>query len=373
MGPVALAARRGGGRLLLWIGACALLAAAFAVDLTTGGEVSASLVYVIVVAYTAWFLGSVSGLALALLSALAWLAACVAAGQAFSGTPVLLWNLGAEVAIYSTMALLLGALRDHVGRIRGLADRLGEANRRLDHEAQAVGELQRELLPPAPPELPGYRWALHYETSTRAGGDYYDFVVRADGRVGLLIADASGHGTPAAVLMAMTRSLLHVVAADDAAPAAVLARLNRELGRLLPAGWFVTACYAVLDPADGTLEYSLAGHEPPLLLRAEGHALEPVAARGGPLLGPWPEAEYEAGRTRLAPGDVLFLYTDGLSEAVNPAGELLGLDEVCATLAALPGLQPETIRDRMLDRVARHRGAAGTSDDLTLVILGREP
>lgn len=371
LGPAGPGARDGG--VLHRTAALALLAAAFAVDVVTGGEVSASLVYVVAVAYAAWFLGRVPGISMALLSALAWLAAHVAVGPPYSRTAVLLWNLGAEIAIYSAMALLLGSLREHVVRIRALADRLAEANDLLDREAQAVGRLQRELLPPAPPSTPGYEWALHYETSTRAGGDYYDFFARSDGRVGLLIADASGHGTPAAVLMAMTRSLLHAVAADEPTPAAVLTRLNRELGRLLPAGWFVTACYAVLDPADGTLAYSLAGHDPPLVLRARDRSLETVPLSGGPLLGPWPQAAYESGRTRLEPGDALFLYTDGLTEAMGPAGELLGLPEVRAALASLPDLRPGTIRDRVLDRVARHRDGAAVSDDLTLVVLGREP
>ena len=103
------------------------------------------------------------------------------------------------------MALALSFLRDHVSEVRALADRLADANRLLDHEALAVGRLQRELLPGALPRVPGYEWSVHYETCTRAGGDYYDFTALADGRVGILIADASGHGAPAAVLMAMTR------------------------------------------------------------------------------------------------------------------------------------------------------------------------
>jgi phosphoserine phosphatase RsbU/P len=364
--------RPGGGTVIRWTGAFALLTAAFVADVATGGEVSSSLDYVIAVAYAAWFLGRAEGIGMAVLSALAWLAAYFVVGRPFSQTAVLLWNVSAEVAIYSAMAVLLGSLREHVVRVRALADRLAEANHLLDREAQAVGRLQRELLPAAPPSIPGYAWAVHYETSTRAGGDYYDFVTRPDGHVGVLIADASGHGAPAAVLMAMTRTLLHAVAASAPTPAAVLARLNRQLGRLLPAGWFVTACYAILDPGSGALVYSLAGHDPPFVLRARDRSLEPMPPRGGPMLGPWSEATFESGETRLGPGDALVLHTDGLTEAADPAGRLLGLPAVLAAVASVPDLRPETIRTRVLELVTSHRAGAAVSDDLTLMVLGRE-
>lgn len=374
MGPAVVTRRRpGAATVLRWAGALALLGGAFVLDVATGGEVSSSLDYVIAIAYAAWFLGRVPGLAMAAASALAWLAAYTLVGQPFSRTAVLLWNLGAELAIYSTMAVLLGSLREHVTRVHALADRLGEANRQLDHEARAVGRLQRELLPDAPPRIPGYTWAVHYETSTRAGGDYYDFITHQDGRVGILIADASGHGAPAAVLMAMTRTLLHVAAAGAPTPPAVLTSLNRELGRLLPAGWFVTAGYAILDPDSGTLTYSLAGHEPPFVLRARDRSLERLPLHGGPLLGPWPEAAFGSGETRLDPGDALILYTDGLPEAAGPTGQLLGFPELRATLESVPDLRPETIRAAAVDLANAHRAGAAISDDLTLMVLGREP
>ena len=273
------------GTVLRWTVAAALLLSAFAADHLTGSEVSSSLYYVVAIAYAAWFLGRLAGLGMAALCMLAWLGAYELAGRPFSQPTILIWNLFAEISIYAAMALTLSFLRDHVVAVRALADRLSDANRLLDREALAVGRLQRELLPDALPRIPGYEWSVHYETCTRAGGDYYDFTALADGRIGILIADASGHGAPATVLMAMTRTLLHTGTERSPTPDRVLTRLNREMGRLLPDGWFVTACFAILDPPSGSLEYSLAGHAPPVVMRARTGSPECLPAAGGPLLG----------------------------------------------------------------------------------------
>ena len=360
------------GTILRWAAGGALLAAAFTADHLTGNEVSSSLDYVIAIAYAAWFLGRRAGLAMAALCTLAWLGAYALAGRPFSRPGILLWNLFAELSIYAAMALTLSFLRDHVAAVRALADRLADANRLLEHEALAVGRLQRELLPGALPRIPGYGWSVHYETCTRAGGDYYDFAVLADGRLGILVADASGHGASAAVLMAMTRTLLHLVTEHSLAPDLVLARLNREMGRLLPPGWFVTACYAVLDPPSGSLEYSLAGHSPPLVMRAATGSHERLPFSGGPLLGPFPQVAYESAHALLAPGDALVLYTDGLTETEDPEGRMLGEAAIRSALESAPSLAPDAIRARMLDCVERHRGGAPATDDLTVLVLGRE-
>ena len=360
------------GRVLRWTVAAALLVTAFAADRLTGNEVSSSLYYVIGVAYAAWFLGRLPGLGMAVLCVFAWLGAYELVGRPFSHPLVLLWNLFVEISIYASIALTFSFLREDAEKIRSLADRLADANHLLDREALAVGRLQRELLPDALPRIPGYEWSVHYETCTRAGGDYYDFTLLAGGRVGILIADASGHGAPAAVVMAMTRTLLHTATEPFPGPDRVMARLNREMGRLLPDGWFVTACFAVLDPPSGMLEYSLAGHAPPIVIRARTGSPEVLPAAGGPLLGPFPEVTYEAGRTCLEPGDALVLYTDGLTEAEDIDRRLLGEDAVRAACGSAPSLKPDAIRARMLDCVTRHRAGVAASDDLTVLILGRE-
>jgi serine phosphatase RsbU (regulator of sigma subunit) len=354
-----------------WAIALTLLAAAVLADYLTGEEASSSLYYVLVVSYTTWFLGRNAGLGVAALSSLAWLGVYFLVGHPFSKTIVLVWNLAAESAIYTTLALALGAVGDAFRRARALAERLRISNQALDREVQAVGRLQRQLLPADVPRIPGYEWSVHYETSTRAGGDYYDFVRLPDGRVGILIADASGHGASAAVLMAMARSLFHEVAAASCRPERVMSEMERRLATLMPTGWFVTACYVVLEPASGTFDYSLAGHEPPWVLRAQGGSVERLPDSGGPLLGPYTDLGYASSRARLEPGDLLFLSTDGLSEAQDSDGHLLGDDAVRAALAASPRLEPDAIRSSLLERVTQHRAGAQPSDDMTLLILGR--
>jgi serine phosphatase RsbU (regulator of sigma subunit) len=356
-----------------WLLAATALVVAFAADVLTGSEMSSSLVYVMAVSVAAWLLGRRAGLLMAVVSGGAWLDAYLISGVPRAAASILGWNVFAEIAIYAAIALALGSLRDQMAVARALADRLTVANRALDREALAVGRLQRDMLPAAPPHVEGYEWSVHYETSTQAGGDYYDFVHLPDGRLGILIADASGHGTPAAVLMAMTRTLLFTLAHDATHPARLLARLSRALDRMLPAGWFVTACYAILDPESGTLEYALAGHEAPFLFRARTRTIERLPAAGGPPLGPFPDLPFASALERLEPGDALILYTDGLTEAGDADGRLLGEAPVREALESAPIGEPAELRSRVLERVRRHRGRAAASDDLTLLVLGRRP
>src|SRR5215213_5503277 len=149
-----------------------------------------------------------------------------------------------------------------------LRNQLAAALADLDRELQTVGEIQRSLLPQDLPSIAGFELAAHYETSARAGGDYYDFFPLDGGRWGLFIADVSGHGTPAAVLMAITHAIAHAQPGTHAPPPALLAHLNAQLARSYTRnGTFVTAFYAVLDPERRTLSYARAGHNPPRLVR----------------------------------------------------------------------------------------------------------
>jgi serine phosphatase RsbU (regulator of sigma subunit) len=349
----------------------ALVVAAFALDVMSGNEVSASLFYIAAIVAGAWTLGRGGGLVAAGASACAWLVAYRIAGAPFSRPAILFWNLTAELVVYLGTALAVAQVRAGLERQRLLLTRLEHSRRMLEHEMLVVGELQRELLPRRAPGLPGYEWAIHYETSSRAGGDYYDFFEVGDGRIGVLLADASGHGAPAAVLMAMTRVLLHAATEPLRTPATVLAWLANRLAHELPDRWFVTACYLVLDPATGRFDYALAGHDPPVVVRTRERRIERLPLAGGPPLGPFPTFRYEGGGGSLEAGDTLVLHTDGLPEAVGPGPELFGpsrIEEVL-TAAALEGV--DEIRERMLTRVEAHRSGLAPSDDLTLILLRR--
>ena len=198
-----------------------------------------------------------------------------------------------------------------------LRNQLAKALAAQDKELQIVGDIQRSLLPDALPSIPGFELATYYQTSARAGGDYYDFFPLDGQRWGFFIADVAGHGTPAAVLMAITHAIAHARPGVHTPPAALLAYLNDMLTRAyMRGGTFVTAFYLVLDPATRTLVYSRAGHNPPRLVRGD-HIL-PLDGAGGLPLGIQDGQVYDQFSVKLERGDMLVLYTDGITEAMSP-------------------------------------------------------
>lgn len=364
-------------RVLLPIASGALLAAAFACDVATGSEVASSLFYVVAILFAAWFVGDRAGRVIATLSVVCWwMAYEIAARPAPSSTgaahaSTLYWNLLTELAIYWIVAVAVAQARLALERLRSTARQLAIARDALDKETRAVGDLQREMLPQEMPSVPGYSWETAYITSTRAGGDYYDFLRAPDGRVGIVVADASGHGAPAAVLMAMLRVLLHAEPVASGAPEKLLARVNAQLAGAMAPGRFVTACVAWLEPFSGRITYSLAGHPPPWIVRGGAHRAERLAASGGPPLGLFADAHYERGEALLWRGDTLVFHTDGLTEAMGPTHELYGESRLAQSLAAADGRELFAMRTALLASVDRHRAGAALSDDLSLLLVRR--
>jgi sigma-B regulation protein RsbU (phosphoserine phosphatase) len=208
-----------------------------------------------------------------------------------------------------------------------LAQQLQEAYRRLDYELQQVGRMQRHLLPAELPHIEGLELAASYLTCERAGGDYYDVLPLPDDCWGLFLADVSGHGTPAAVVMAMLHTLMHAYPGSPMGPAHVLAHLNRHLLAVAPDGMFATAFYGVYEARCRRLRYAIAGHPLPRLRRAS-RPVEPLPPTQGLPLGIVPEAAWEEAELVLAPGDALLLYTDGLLEGANQMGALFGYERL---------------------------------------------
>ena len=201
-----------------------------------------------------------------------------------------------------------------------LRNQLVAALAALDQELQVVGAIQRSLLPAKLPAIAGFEISAHYETSARAGGDYYDFFPLAGDQWGLFIADVSGHGTPAAVVMAITHAIAHAQPGTHAPPSVLLEYLNEQLARAYTRdGTFVTAYYAVLDPSSRSLAYSRAGHNPPRLVR--GGRVLALDAIGALPLGIVGKQTYDEATVTLERGDLLLLYTDGIVEAMAQAHE----------------------------------------------------
>jgi sigma-B regulation protein RsbU (phosphoserine phosphatase) len=250
-----------------------------------------------------------------------------------------------------------------------LSEKLKAAYDAVDYEMKVVADIQRSLLPAQMPNIPTMALAAHYQTSHRAGGDYYDFFPLPDGKWGLLIADVSGHGTPAAVLMAVTHSLAHSYPGPAMPPGRMLEHVNNHLTARYTAqsDTFVTAFYGVYDPADRSLTYASAGHNPPRLKRCVDGTLDLLNGATGLPLGISPVEKYREQTYRLVPGDQLVLYTDGITEANNEQGEMFGLarlDKVLENCA----VGASDLLQSVLNALREFTGDEPAHDDRTLLV-----
>jgi sigma-B regulation protein RsbU (phosphoserine phosphatase) len=239
---------------------------------------------------------------------------------------------------------------------------------RVRDELQVARELQAELLPHGAIELPGYRLAHSYRTANEVGGDYYEVLALPDGRVALMVGDATGHGMASGLVMAIANATLKTALDLDPDPRRVIAVLNRTLCRTGTRRTFMTVFYALLSPATGELASVCAGHPFPLLRRADGRLEE--LGRGGLPLGVRDHLAPEPQSTALAPGDLLVLYTDGLAEAVNGRAEAFGYERIAELTR--PGGTPQAVHDRILAAFDAHVGEEPLRDDLTLLVIARE-
>lgn len=254
--------------------------------------------------------------------------------------------------------------------VETFADRVALAvdNARTYERQQEIARIIQQALMPAPSvRLPGLAVAGRYQPSRDVGGDFYAVLPLADGRIGLAIADVAGKGIPAATLAARARYLLEAIALDGRDPAEVLAQLNTALVRDPGTGLFVSLFYGVLEPATGMLRFASAGHVPPVVLRA-GAPEATILDVTGLLLGILPEARYTSHETALQPGDLLVLYTDGLTEARRADGELFGEPRLVSVVTAARGGTAEDVADAVMRAVAEWAGA-GPRDDRALAVV----
>lgn len=241
---------------------------------------------------------------------------------------------------------------------------------RLESQLRIARQVQAGLLPAAPPELSGWDVAAVNLPTWEIGGDYFDYIPLPDGRLGLVVADVSGKGVPAALIMATFRAALRTALRRDGCATGVAEEMNGILLEVTGAARFVTAVYGILEPASGRLAYVNCGHNPPLLLTA-GRPRQ-LLERGGPALGLVVGAAYERGEVTLGPGDLLALYTDGVVEPADAEGEEFGLERLERHLRAATG-QPAG--DAILSVVHATRTwaqASAYADDFTLVVVRRD-
>jgi len=240
---------------------------------------------------------------------------------------------------------------------------------RLDRELANAADMQRRLLPRRMPEHPAVEFAGFYQTSRHAGGDYYD-VIRLDAdRFAVVVADVSGHGAPAAIVMAMIRAVLHTCDGMLHDPAAVLHHLNRHFEFLWDTAMFATAVYGVLDVGHGTWRSIRAGHPPPLVFRP-GQGVGSAVSGEARMLLFGDLGNLVAEDQRLAPGDRLVLYTDGLTDRQGPDGQLYDLERLSATLLRHAEAAPGVLLERLVEDVESFCGGREAEDDQTLLVVG---
>src|SRR5215211_1189376 len=241
-----------------------------------------------------------------------------------------------------------------------------QERQRLEQELHITRLIQQTLLPKSLPKLPSYEVAAYYQPAREVGGDFYDFLPLPDGQLGLIVGDVSGKGVPAALVMAITRTMLQA-AYRLGSPGEILQQVNNTLYQDIPPNMYVTCLAALLDSRTGRLQYANAGHDLPYLRHADG--VSKLRATGMPL-GLMPDMNYEQKEITLRPGDSVLLYSDGLVEAHDPQREMFGFPRMQGFVGAHPG--GATLIDTLLAELERFTGEEWEQeDDITLVTLQR--
>jgi sigma-B regulation protein RsbU (phosphoserine phosphatase) len=236
------------------------------------------------------------------------------------------------------------------------------ATRLLEEEVATARQIQRQLLPEEPPRLTGWELFASNSPSRHVGGDYHDFVPLPAGSVGIAIGDVSGKGVPAALLMSNLQAALRIRVLDGHPPDRVVEQVNRQICKNTGSESFISFFLGELSPREGTFSFTNAGHNAPVLVRRNGSTEK--LERGGLLLGVFPEASYETGEVGLDPGDFLAFYTDGVTEASDPDGELFSEDRLVDALVKHRHESAETMHDRILQEVQRFQQGRSPDDDL---------
>jgi sigma-B regulation protein RsbU (phosphoserine phosphatase) len=257
-----------------------------------------------------------------------------------------------------------------------LTDRVVEQET-LRRDIALASDVQRRLLPDAPPQTDCADFAAISVPARRIGGDYYDFVALRDRALGIALADVSGKGVAAALIMSVVQASLRIISSEGDVPLPrLVARMNQFVHRSTPASKYATFFYAQLDPHGRQLRYVNAGHNAPFLLRAGRQSTVGSASAeieqlsvGGTIVGMFPEMNYDEATVELAPGDVLLAFTDGVPEAHSPENEEFGEERLQVLLRQTAHLPATEISARLFDGLKDWIGEAEQYDDLTFIVM----
>ncbi len=241
---------------------------------------------------------------------------------------------------------------------------------RLETEVKLARQIQRAFIPQTLPEIAGWELAGRWETARQVGGDFYDVIELPGGRIGLFIGDVADKGMPAALFMALTRTLVRAAVLQTGSPAAALRQVNDLLIPDASLGMFVTAAYGVLDPRTGQFVYANAGHNPPLWIRANGQIEQ--LTRTGIALGLIEGEEITERAIDLGLGDSVLLYTDGITEAFSPSDKMFGEEALLDTIRSAAGGTATAMLDAIEQRVNEFTESLPLSDDRTLLAVRRQ-
>ncbi len=249
---------------------------------------------------------------------------------------------------------------------------LNKAMDRINRELQVVSGIQLDLLPQELPEIADYEFAAYYRPSTECSGDYYDWFKLGEDRYGILMADVSGHGTPAMVAMALARGLYHLFAPKAESAAALQGEINRLMFKQLPTNQYLTSFYGVLDTRTGQFQYCSAGHNPPLLIRAGGAEAQYLTnCEGYPIKLIAPDAEYENFETTLGRGDSLLLYTDGIPEGANADFDQFESERLSQSAVEAASGTAEAVLENIIENLLEFTAGTALNDDVSMFLVRR--
>lgn len=271
------------------------------------------------------------------------------------------------IVVNGVMALVVGFVTYTYERMRSQIEREASARGKLEQEMNIARDIQMELLPKSFPKIAGIDMFGFTVPARQVGGDCYDVIDLGDGKLGITIGDVSGKGTPAAILMANLQAAVRALSESGVGPTMLVERVNRLVYGYTEESVFITFFYCVFDTRTGEIEYVNAGHNPPCVLREDGS--KEYLRQGGLVIGIVPDANYEQGKARLTPGDDLVLYTDGITEAANPNGEMFGEERLEDLLVKHRRDSARDIEERVYSGLRDFTAGASQADDLTMVVV----
>ena len=328
-----------------------LVVATGAVDYLTGSEASISIFYAIPVGLASWAVSRRSGIIISVASAVVWYFADLLCSPSYSSPVVPFWNALVMFTFFTVTACALSALRAS-----------------LEREIALARQIQAGLLPRQMPTIPGLQVTSAWLPARFVSGDYYDVMRIGSTLVGFCIADVAGHGMHAALLMSNFQAAFRLLGSTNPAPKTLCSRLNEFVTANSGTEKFITFFYGVLDTNTNVLVYANAGHNSPILVHVDGSAIE--LCDGGIPLGVVDEFPYDEGEVKLAPGDLMVVYTDGVVESRDESGDMFGMERLRNLLLTCHRAGARGVRDSIVNAIAKF-GVRNLEDDVTLLVLSR--